>query len=764
MKNPRTLLAAGDVPTMDDALKAAVSQSGPVLAPVTDKKGDSAIQSLLKFSKLTPDEIQRIDDVVGAVSKMASMANWVIGAITTVKQVLVFLELLHPDTDPTLKALKAIGAKLQQIYGYLATSVITGEYKDSVDWRADLGNVRAAVQNIAVSRSPANITNLVQTINPFQKNIVRMLSEAYASIPFLRSPYKYDGSYTLSPFLPSHWIDYAMPYYMKQRDGTPVQSYADPSLEMVALIWDPAYYVDVLVQSIALRVTALALMEPAFRSTGFFRLHLKDIYSGLDAFIRKWEGTMLRTQVVGPLSPDPSIGHKISHPYRPWGSSPGANGIPLGAIDPVSGISALETNYNQGFQLVLLATTPNPEVWGVANFSEAVVTATARRDTMESKIHDACGIDTFYRLRDNIFDLIMGPRSSEFVHLSPVQVRAPGPIPGVPASLIVEEVGQETATLGTIGDYAGAPGKTYALTRYVEYNAERVFRIPMARRMDVSGIQLGYTITVDMTDGEKPREIELCPFSTDAQGAIFPKQSIAVTLQSDTANVYDVYQSRLFSAADEEDYENHGSFHDQRRPGRIIGTELPTRRLYLNRRKGKVRVQVTVDFDLPAQDPDVSFIGSAKVTVRSLDPNQYREGYILSFEVLETVMSATGVDALDDDVRMIKLADSMTLHLAPSFLIAPQGFFADREAGLERIHDIVPDISNRYALSQPPLVHVDPMHQVEAISRQEEATLTLVKQFREQFPEQEAALMQRFQNPTIERGRNSPSTPPHTQP
>jgi hypothetical protein len=149
-----------------------------------------------------------------------------------------------------------------------------------------------------------------------------MLSPGWADIPFRRSVYEYAPG-------TNHWLDVAYPFYMISSTGAPIPSYGDPDQEMKTRIFDPGYYLDVLVRAIGIRVATLAAMEPAFRSTGYDRDNLRAIYTGLGDFIDKWNKSMLTTTVAGPL--DTGFG-KLSNPlvYQP-------NGIPMGAVDPVSG-------------------------------------------------------------------------------------------------------------------------------------------------------------------------------------------------------------------------------------------------------------------------------------------------------------------------------------------------------------------------------------------------------------------------------------------
>src|SRR5262249_44425667 len=155
-------------------------------------------------------------------------------------------------------------------------------------------------------------------------------------------------------------IDYAMPFYMTRGDGTGV-NYADPAQELQAYMFDPAYYIDVLVQAIELWIKVRVGTEPGFRSTGFERSDLSELYRQLGDFIAAWEQSILLTRLVGPIDPAISIsptgdaGHLLHHPYADPGRA-----IPMGVIDQVSGVTLFEPNYSDGFDLAFNNTTMYP--------------------------------------------------------------------------------------------------------------------------------------------------------------------------------------------------------------------------------------------------------------------------------------------------------------------------------------------------------------------------------------------------------------------
>ena len=68
----------------------------------------------------------------------------------------------------------------------------------------------------------------------------------------------------------------------------------------------------------------------------------------------------------------------------------------------------------------------------------------------------------------------------------------------------------EHLDLGIVGLFAGKPGKNYPARRYSQFIIKK-FRIPMARRTDVSRTQLGYKLVVSVGGGQDGTvEMVLC--------------------------------------------------------------------------------------------------------------------------------------------------------------------------------------------------------------------------------------------------------------
>lgn len=723
MKNPRVTLTAAEIrATKTEAL------------PVADKKSDP-LNDVLAFLKFSEEDIKTIDVMKDAIVSLASTLNWAVAAVNTIKGVLTLLGVFEPEKDKTLVALQAIGQRINQIYGYLASTEKNNEYEQAQRWRDDLSGLRNAINNLAISRAPLNLSEARQHADDLQSSLLEMLAFPFGSIPFQRSTYGYTPPASALA-ASTNWIDYAVPFYMAQYDATPV-NYGDPQQELQARIWDPGYYLDVLVQSLELRILALSATEPAFRSTGLDRENLRQLYDALDTFILTWRKTMLRTNVIGPIDPGLTVGGPagVGHPlHGAWSSQ---TSIPLGVVDPVSGISEFNATFNQGFDLYWHSyiNAPDEGYWVLGNYDAAVSSANNALYQAHTNVLARCGIATLQSIKDAIGEMIVGPSGSEFVNFSPVLFRTGA----------LQKIDDENVSLGLVGQYSSHPNKTYTATRYLQNSTEKVFVMPMARRTDVSQIQLGYTLGIAFADDEPEYQIVLCPYSPAApNAAAFPSDPIQHIVESDSTTVYDVYQSAIFSIDQEEQWENNGSITPPppKFGYKAYGAAVP-QRLFANPHKGKIRAQISITFE-PGPDP-AAFTGAAIVSVSNLNPEQYRDGFMVSIRAYETTNSTTGIHA--PDAVMTKMADAITLHFEPTFLVVGDDYFTDRSEGLQRLGRMLGGINQRYVHAAPPGPTPDPLSNITNAIRQEQALIETFQTFRREAPEDEALARARFRQP-----------------
>ena len=778
MKNPRRILILSELQSVPGNLLtsnaaqfhvdslASLSKQGDTSSGADGEKQDDGFASVLKFLKFNRVQIANLSALKDTISALASTYNWIVTAITTVKAVLDFigvkLEVFQPDKDPVQAKLNDIGVELDSIYGYLVGTVKTQQKEATQKWRDRVSQIRYRdLPNAVLSRSEININLLAGDIGELDGAIKDMLSSTYATIPFIRDTFKYTP--TPATQIPTHWIDYATPFYMMNVQGNGVdytkhstrgELKSDPELQ--AQIWDPGYYLDVLIEAITLRISAATTAEPAFRSTGYDREELGEIYKLLGEFIKAWNNSIFFTRIIGPINPSPlDLGggitaHYLSHPYA---GAPGTC-IPLGVVDPVSGISAFIPEFRDGFQTQFVpypqskAVSDSGGYWVLTNYDEAIATATRRQSQLFDQVFNNCGITILGDLYRQLEQLISPPIYSEFVDLGNVEYRSSG---GVGAGI-------ETVSLGQIGYFAGQPDREYKANRLHIYNTEKLFRIPMARRMDISRTQLGYKLGISFPDAEGEREFILTNYSqanssiTASQLPIFPSEPQSAILESTTAEIYDVYKSATFSLDDEEHFENQGSTLSLQthvtpsvKDSKSLQTHvtpsvwsIPEKQiLYLNPRQGTVKIAVNIDFEYDDKDPDVPFVGFAHVSISCPDP-QVLSNFILRVNVYETIVG-------DQLTPQEQLADSMTLHFATDVLIVEDAYFQDRADGLKKMGQRMAQINSQYVHYSAQHSPIDPMSAVKRRAVEEQALVHSFAEFERHEPAQYNQLVERFQ-------------------
>jgi hypothetical protein len=237
-----------------------------------------------------------------------------------------------------------------------------------------------------------------------------------------------------------------------------------------------------------------------------------------------------------------------------------------------------------------------------------------------------------------------------------------------------------TVDLGRLRLFSPTPDRTYTGARH-GLRGWKEFGFRMPRRAEYSGIRLGYVLAIG------GREIRLMAFATaaDRTGGDFPAAAIEEDLEIET-RVYDCYQSAHVSSAGEDQFE---------REGRIAGVE----RLFLNERIGRVKLRVGVTF-VPFQGGDpAAYAGEEKVTITALEPEAFPEAAILSVEVRETRVGHSGPEEV--------VADAMTVHLIPTYVVLGADFFADYYAAVARMAKAVKEL-DRKAIPQLEVPHGPP--------------------------------------------------------
>jgi hypothetical protein len=618
----------------------------------TDLKG---LQSALKFLKLTPDDFENYFNAIGSLVNLAGGIVSIVGAVSTVKDLLIKLKILESSEFNTQAALEQIGLRLQQVYSYLVNADRKGLFVEARQWRADIGNARTAVAEAAQSRSPITLNSLVERANDLDGALSSMLDPQSGYIAFQRSAYQYQ------PYA-GHWIDYSAAPFMALASGAPV-NYTAASAELATVIWDPGHYIDVLIRALADRLLVIATAEPLFRSTGYHRSQLRNLVTGLTAFIEKWKGSLL---VVDPAAGINAGGH-IRHPAY---TKSAPHGILLGAVDPVTGLGAWIGEWS-GFAIKFTTTETifspgsRPDYGVAIDPQQALKDAADMQWAMLDFVIAASGIPKLIQLRTSLQKAASAVIGSEVVELPDASfswIETPWPAPH-----------PETVDLGRLQRYASDPTKTYSAVRHFQ-EIEKTFRFRIARRTDVSLTQLGYSLRI------AGQVIPLVAFSRApyaGQGIVaFPADPIPFAFEA-SVHVYDVFQQRVISEAEEDAFE---------RDGEISGV----RRLFLNERTGSISLAGQITFE---HDPyDQGYTGEVVVTIHNVNPVLFRDAAILAVSVLETHADSDPSQLTED------LADEMTVHMVPSFLLVGSEFFHDYDEAQIAMAKVIEGIDDKFGL------------------------------------------------------------------
>jgi hypothetical protein len=698
----------------------------------------SALTKTLQALKLSPQDVADYHAAIGSVINLAAGAMWGVGAVLSVASFIGGL--LGKEEDAVAAKLEHISRRADQIYGYLAARERRGLHDEAAAWRADLAVARRAVQNARASRSPENLDTLKNLATLADRNLLLMLDPGKAEIAFLRAVYGYRPTGGIG----GHWVDGAVSPYMNLAAGGPI-NYGDPDQELQATIWDAGHYIDVLLSAISDRLLVAATLEPAYRTTGLGLGSIKDIADGLSAFLNRWRASFL---VADPLA-GLNEGGELLHP-----ATDAPPGIVIGAVDPVSGVAACEVFWADFTLLSIyhgsLRAKGKPDETRAKDPASARAAALDLQPRLLDGVVRASGIQKFVELRARLLEIVTRSTvGSDFVDLPNAsfnRTSLTGPAAAAPVDL------------GVIGQYSKNPGKLYATQRY-EQGCEKTFRFAMPLRGEISLIQPGYRM-------ELGRErIEVIPFSNaPADGGVpprFPVEPIALEVHGEDWTVYDVYQSEVFSEAEEDRFEgaeptaSFGEFGRRTRPEWQAGLQTrPTpdfldairvdrarpERLFLNERSGYAALSVDIRFDADLDSPDYPFVGHATVTIRTIDPERFRDGLILPVTVYET-----GIDPEGNRAEWV--ADRMTIHLVPGFFTVDPGYFADRREGLAVMDEMFESINERYARYQRELVPLGPEWQVRRRYQVEQAKLAALDRFVQDGGEDALRIIRRYQLP-----------------
>lgn len=584
--------------------------------------------------KFSPDTISKLGALKADLVKLVAAINWVYGAVVTFQKIAEILGLGQGAQDQVLAELKKIGLIVDSLYGNELRKAKAAEYQQVEQWRQDAVHLRTELWNLAITRTDAKISNVDRVLGEYRKAIGLMLSDAYAKIPFIRSTYNYyETAYPVQGPEP-HWVDYCHPFYMSRAGGepprevrmareyktgdsdlwtflgfknAPVELAWDPELKTD--IWDPGYYLDVLIHFVTMWLSGLALLEPVYRSTGHRRPEILTLAKDLERFALNWREHLLVSAVDGPIDPGTTpylngTAHVLRNLFALMSAN--ASGIPMAVVDPVSGVAATIPSFHDGFDTRWVpygdpfsqGTFPGlgNGLYVLANYTAARASALGYQDGLKAHVVGACGVTTMQELAAHVRALAAVPQKSETTRIDTVDTRYGA----------TNDAGATTVSLGLAARFADRSTDRYDARRWRRWNVAKAFRLPLARRMDSSRLQLGYALRVSI--GDDVQEIELAPYGgpqdfANQQLPIFPTQPINVPVTGTTL-VYDVfdegvhrraplgldaYASVPFNFDDEQRYENDATGNGRQRPATAMVP--PPQPQGLAHRRGRVQLQ-----------------------------------------------------------------------------------------------------------------------------------------------------------------------------
>ncbi|SFI90277.1 hypothetical protein [Nitrosomonas sp. Nm34] len=185
-----------------------------------------------------------------------------------------------------------------------------------------------------------------------------------------------------------------------------------------------------------------------------------------------------------------------------------------------------------------------------------------------------------------------------------------------------------------------------------------------------------------MVCGQNSKKIDVIPFSFGGvPSSEFPAKLIEQKYSFDT-EVWDVCQSKHLTFAEERRLESE--------PDAFVLVEN-------NRRPGRANVQIQVSYTPPASNSVSSYVGEVTVEISALEPEVFPDAFAATIEVFETIVGK-------DEQKTETLVESITINMAPSYLIVEKAFFEDRWRAIETLLRTVRELDRKilnYLRSDP---------------------------------------------------------------
>lgn len=620
--------------------------------------------------KYTPEQFKSLSQLAGTIQSIAKTAGEISGYIDTAVKILEKLGLLEAE-DPMQGVRDFIQSRHANLLEYYSQSEAQAQREFRAECDTRTAAARSAMADLKVARSRTIFASAEDSLKRLSEIIYFMTQSAYDEELVMNAPVKGNVAFTARayglpplpgkvevPPVPDHWLYFASADLMKTSGGRAV-GYREPDAEVTARIWDPGYYIDALSECVVHFLSLLTLMEPAFQATGYKRAELLEIGARLEIFVEAWRNALLFTQIEplfsGPaelplISPRPVT--FVRKPYL-------FGGIPLGVIDPVTGIAIFESQWLGPMHVVGEQSSSSL----IDNGAETMEAAKAEISARLKAIEFLCGIVALDGLATNVRRLADygysgrpskpghirgGSLFTEIGHLKKyyeIVRHETLAQPGATIDTIDPHLLDDTIVVPTESDLINLDGepvfhgdftrKSYQF-EWKDAAPGFEFTVPIVRRMDATGIQIGYKLLFSIgSDSANSVEIELATFSAplshymDDEAPIFPVAPEGTIKHSiHDANLFDVIQDRAFDDEEEEAYPT----------GRAMSTPV---RLLVGREVGTASISISVSHEFDASNPQFSFVGKARIFVR----NQYSDNnkaFVVSVRLLETARAYHG--------------------------------------------------------------------------------------------------------------------------
>lgn len=671
-----------------------------------------AMGTLGKAAKVLKLDGETLSDLAGGLGEAVSLAAALVGVGGAVLGAIEAYEKYfgQDKTAKILAALDRIEAKTDAIANFLDAQDRESRKTLRGEWRQACGNVESKLATLRNSRSAEDLRELSGHATTLANAIQAML--AAGTRPYLRTP-----------FPPPHdiwWTGTARSPWMRRRDGGAVDFAASPPIGL----WDAGWFLPVLVRALIIFPVAMQMLEAGARSTGWERLRMLDLAAALDRFAAAWAGSIVTSEPAAWIGADGRLSQPSGMPMP---------GILVGAADPTTGLAVFEPLWTANGQMQLEAVTEGsllakggPDYYRCLNADAVIGQAVVVQEVMRRALEAQCGLPEMRELA-RLYQAWLRPvEGSEFVDLAPATY----------TRLLPPEAAEDGVRPVVTGlDGYWFPRKEYAGTRVHQGGSKR-FVFDAARRADRSGIQLGYRLRI----GE--RVLDLIPFSTaGAPGGDFPAEGLRWEIRG-TMVVHDCVQAAPMSVAQEDAFERDGQV-----------PAVP--RAFLNPRVAAAGLDLDIAFAFDPAAPGPNAAGRITITIRNPAPRDFPHAVLLRVEVLETRLVHD--DPMDPMLarRAEVVADAMTVHVVPSFVVLEPAFFEDLQAArLAKLRD-VPFVLDGLTLKdmleggipREPVPGPDPRWGALDLERRLAWATGQVEAARRAFPDRTAAMLERLRVP-----------------